>query len=121
MERYWSEAGLAENIELRLGDACASLADLLAEGQAGSYDFAFIDADKSGYDGYYEVCLELLRPGGLLTLDNMIQLGRVAARSKKSEDTPAINALNAKIKSDERVSVSMVPICDGLTLCRKRP
>ena len=120
-KRYWSEAGLAENIELRLGDARASLADLLAEGQAGSYDFAFVDADKSGYDGYYEACLELLRPGGLLMLDNMFHLGRVAARDKWSEDTPAIDALNAKIKSDERVSVSMVPIGDGLTLCRKRP
>ena len=81
----------------------------------------FSPADKSGYDGYYEACLELLRPGGLLTLDNMFHLGRVAARDKWSEDTPTIDALNAKIKSDERVSVSMVPIGDGLTLCRKRP
>ena len=120
-KRYWSEAGLAENIELRLGDARASLADLLAEGRTGSYDFAFIDADKSGYDGYYEACRELLRPGGRLTLDNMFHLGRVAARYKWNEDTPTIDALNAKIKSDERVSVSMVPIGDGLTLCRKRP
>ena len=120
-KRYWRDAGLAENIELRLGDARTSLAELLAEGQAGSYNFAFIDADKSGYDGYYEACLELLRPGGLLTLDNMFHLGRVAVRDKWSDDTPAIDALNAKIKTDERVSVSMVPIGDGLTLCRKRP
>ena len=118
--RYWREAGLAENIELRLGDAQKSLADLLAEGRAGSYDFAFIDADKSGYDGYYEACLELLRPGGLLALDNMFHMGRVAARDSWSEDTPAIDALNAKIKADARVTVSMVPIGDGLTLCRKR-
>ena len=118
--RYWREAGLAENIELRLGDARASLADLLAEGQAGSYDFAFIDADKSGYDGYYEACLELLRPGGLLALDNMFHMGRVASRDAWSEDTPAIDALNAKIKADERVTVSMVPIGDGLTLCLKQ-
>ena len=119
-QRYWQEAGLAENIELRLGDARASLADLLAEGQAGSYDFAFIDADKSGYGSYYEACLDLLRPGGLLAPDNMFHLGRVATRDKWSEDTPVIDALNAKIKADQRVSVSMVPIGDGLTLCRKR-
>ena len=119
-QRYWQEAGLAKNIELRLGDARASLADLLAEGQAGSYDFAFIDADKSGYGSYYEACLDLLRPGGLLALDNMFHLGRVATRDKWSEDTPVIDALNAKIKADQRVSVSMVPIGDGLTLCRKR-
>ncbi len=120
-QRYWQEAGLSENIELRLGDARTSLADLLAEGQAGSYDFAFIDADKSGYDGYYEACLNLLRPGGLLALDNMFHLGRIASRDKWNEDTPVIDALNAKIKADPRVSVSMVPIGDGLTLCRKRP
>ena len=119
-ERYWREAGLAENIELRLGDAQASLADLLDEGRAGSYDFAFIDADKSSYDGYYEACLELLRPGGLVALDNMFHLGRVAPRGKWTEDTPAIDALNAKIKADARVSMAMIPIGDGLTLCRKR-
>ncbi len=120
-KRYWQEAGLGRNIELRLGDARTSLAELLAEGQAGCFDFAFIDADKSGYDNYYEACLELLRPGGLLALDNMFHLGRVALRNKWSEDTPVIDALNAKIKVDQRVSVSMVPIGDGLTLCRKRP
>ena len=120
-KRYWQEAGLEENIELRLGDARTSLAELLAEGQTGSYDFAFIDANKSGYDNYYEACLDLLRPGGLLALDNMFHLGRIAPRDKWSEDTPVIHALNAKIKADQRVSVSMVPIGDGLTLCRKRP
>ena len=120
-ERYWREAGLAENIELRLGDASDSLAQLLAEGRAGSYDFAFIDADKTGYDGYYEACLELLRPGGLLALDNMFHLGRVAPREKWAEETPAIDALNAKVKDDERVNIAMIPIGDGLTLCRKRP
>ncbi len=119
--RYWQEAGLAETIELRLGDARASLAELLAEGRAGSYDFAFIDADKSGYEGYYEACLELLRPGGLLALDNMFMSGRVTSRDKRGDDTLVIDALNAKIKADDRVSVSMIPIADGLTLCRKRP
>ena len=120
-KRYWREAGLEKNIELRLGDARTSLADLIADGQVASYDFAFIDADKSSYDAYYEACLELLRPGGLIALDNMFHLGRVSARDKWSEDTPAIDALNRKIKTDDRVSISMVPIGDGLTLCRKRP
>ncbi len=120
-QRYWRAAGLAENIKLVLGDAGASLADLLAEGRASSYDLAFIDADKSGYDRYYEACLALLRPGGILLLDNMFHLGRVARRDKWGEDTPAIDALNRKIKSDARVSIAMIPIGDGLSLCRKRP
>lgn len=119
--RYWREAELAENVELRLGDADQSLNAMLSEGLAGSYDFAFIDANKSGYDGYYEACLELLRPGGLMALDNMFHLGRVAPREKWADDTPAIDALSRKIKSDNRVSMAMIPIGDGLTLCRKRP
>ncbi len=119
-ERYWREAGVSEHIELRLGDADVSLAALLAEGRAESYDFAFIDADKSGYDGYYESCLKLLRPGGLLALDNMFHLGRIGRPGDWNEDTGAINALNVKIKADDRVSFSLVPIGDGLSLCRKR-
>jgi len=117
---YWREAGVAEHIELRLGDADASLTALLTEDRAESYDFAFIDADKSGYDSYYEACLKLLRPGGLLALDNMFHLGRVGRPDDWNEDTSAINALNVKIKADNRVSFSMVPVGDGLTLCRKR-
>ena len=117
---YWREAGLEGNFELRLGDAAGSLADLLTEGRAGSYDFAFIDADKSRYDHYYEACLQLLRPGGLLALDNMFHLGRVAPRRKWSDDTAAIDALNRKIAVDTRVSIAMIPVGDGLTLCRKR-
>ena len=119
-ERYWREAGVAEAIDLRLGDAGDTLGALLAEGQADSYDFAFIDADKSGYDGYYEACLKLLRPGGLLALDNMFHLGRIGRPGEWNADTEAIDALNAKIKADARVSFSLVPIGDGLSLCRKR-
>jgi len=119
-ERYWREAGVAEHIELRLGDARASLDALLAEGRAQSYDFAFIDADKSGYDDYYELCLKLLRPGGLLALDNMFHHGRIGRPGDWNEDTNVIDALNVKIQADERVSFSLVPIGDGLSLCRKR-
>ena len=119
-ERYWREAGVAEAIDLRLGDADDTLAALLAEGRAESYDFAFIDADKSGYDGYYEACLQLLRPGGLLALDNMFHLGRIGRPEDWNADTEAIDALNRKIAADARVSVSLVPIGDGLSLCRKR-
>jgi predicted O-methyltransferase YrrM len=119
-ERYWGEAGVADKIQLRLGDAKDTLAALLAEGRAGTYDFAFIDADKTGYDVYYEACLELLRPGGLLALDNMFNLGRIGRPEDWTEDTEAIDALNRKIKADHRVSVSLVPIGDGLYLCRKR-
>ena len=119
-ERYWREAGVAEAIDLRLVDADDTLAALLAEGRAESYDFAFIDADKSGYDGYYEACLQLLRPGGLLALDNMFHLGRIGRPEDWNTDTEAIDTLNRKIAADARVSVSLVPIGDGLSLCRKR-
>lgn len=119
-QRYWQAAELTETIELRLGDARSTLAELQAEDQAGSYDFAFIDADKPSYDTYYEACLKLLRPGGLLALDNMFHLGRVAPRDKWSEHTHVIDALNRKIKLDDVVSIAMIPIGDGLTVCRKR-
>lgn len=119
-EQYWREAGVAEHIELRLGDAHASLTALIAEGRAESYDFAFIDADKSGYNDYYEACLKLLRPGGLLALDNMFHHGRIGRPGDWNEDTKVINSLNEKIKEDNRVSFSLIPIGDGLSLCRKR-
>ncbi len=119
-EHYWHEAGVAEHIELRIGDAHESLASLLAEGRAESYDFAFIDADKTGYDNYYEACLKLLRPGGLLALDNMFHHGRIGRPDDWNEGTEAIDALNVKIKADDRVSFSLVPVGDGLSLCRKR-
>lgn len=117
--RYWVEAGVADRIELRLGDAPATLDQLLAE-EAPPFDFAFIDADKPGYDGYYERALRLVRPGGLIALDNMLRGGLVADPVATDADTLAIRALNAKLLADERVSLSLVPIGDGLTLLRRR-
>ena len=118
--RYWEEAGVADRIELRLGDACETMAALLDEGRGESYDFAFIDADKADYDDYYEYCLRLVRPGGLIGLDNVFHMGNVAEPAKWTESTPVIDALNKKIKADERVTPVIIAIGDGLTLCRKR-
>lgn len=119
-KRHWRSASVADKIELRLGDARESLERLLAEGGGDSYDFAFIDADKVAYDDYFEACLKLVRPGGLIALDNMFQSGRVVEIARRTDNTDAIDALNLKIKADERVSIAMVPIGDGLTLCRRR-
>ena len=118
---YWEEAGVAEKIDLRIGPALESLDNLLGAGEAARFDFAFIDADKGNYDNYYERCLKLLRPGGLIAIDNVLWDGAVADPSDSSEDTRAIRALNARLKEDERVDLSLVPIGDGLTLARKRP
>ncbi len=118
--RYWKEAGVADKVELRLGPALQTLDALLAAGESGSFDFAFIDADKSGYDAYYERCLALLRRGGLLGVDNTLWGGLVADPSDQSQSTLAIRALNAKIARDSRVSASLIPIGDGLYLARKR-
>ena len=119
-KRYWAEAGVAGKIELRLGPALATLETLLGQGRAGTYDFAFIDADKENYDGYYEAALRLLRPGGLIAIDNVLWSGRVADPKAKDEETMALRALNAKLHDDERVDLSMLPIGDGLTLALKR-
>ncbi len=119
-KRYWREAGVAENIDMRLAPAAETLDSLIAAGESGTFDFAFIDADKPGYDGYYERCLTLLRNGGLIAIDNVLWQGRVADPAIEDEDTLAIRALNHKLTGDERVSLSMVPIGDGLTLARKR-
>jgi predicted O-methyltransferase YrrM len=118
--RYWREAGVHERIELRLAPALVTLDALIGSGQAGSFDFAFVDADKENYLGYYERCLTLLRPGGLLAIDNVLWGGTVADASNTSASTQAIRALNERIRGDERVSVSLVPIGDGLFLARKR-
>ncbi len=118
--RYWEEAGVAGKIDLRLAPALETLDALLAGGRAGSFDFAFIDADKQNYDGYYERCLTLLRPGGLLAVDNALWGGDVADESNQEDSTRAIRALNAKMAADERVTASLVPIGDGLHLARKR-
>src|SRR4051794_36975390 len=116
---YWEAAGVANKIELRLAPALSTLDGQLAAGAAGRYDFAFIDADKTGYDAYYERCLQLLRPGGLITIDNVLWNGSVA-KPATDEDTAALQALNIKLHGDERIDLSLLPIGDGLTLARKR-
>ncbi len=118
--RYWQDAGVAHKIDLRLGPALDTLEALLAEGRAETYDFAFIDADKGNYDAYYEQSLKLVRPGGLIALDNTLQDGRVADASAQEGNVPVIRALNEKLHADSRIDLSMVPIGDGLTLARKR-
>jgi predicted O-methyltransferase YrrM len=117
---YWKKAGVAERIELRLGPAAETLAGLEREGRAGRFDFAFIDADKSGYDGYYEAALRLVRRGGLIVFDNMLQDGEVADPAVSSRHVTAIRALNDKIAADERVDRVLVPIGDGMTFVRIR-
>lgn len=110
--RYWTDAGVAHKIDLRIGPAVETLQTL----EEGSFDFAFIDADKPGYDAYYERALRLVRPGGLIAIDNVLWSGRVADDADQDERTQAIRALNAKIAADERVEVAMLPIGDGMTL-----
>jgi predicted O-methyltransferase YrrM len=118
--RYWAEAGVAGKIELRLGPAVETLDALLADRQADGFDFAFIDADKENYDRYYERALRLVRPGGLIAIDNVLWGGRVADPEAQGESLAAIRALNAKLHRDERVALSLVPIGDGLTLALRR-
>jgi len=117
--RYWREAGVADRIDLRLGPGTETLDKLLAAGEAGKFDFAFIDADKTSYDAYYERALKLVRAGGLIAIDNVLWGGDVANPEDKSEDTVAIRRLNDKLAKDDRVTLAMVSIGDGLTLARK--
>jgi len=119
--RYWQEAGVADRIDLRLGPATETLAGLLQAEGPGSQDLAFIDADKSGYDAYYEACLQLLRPGGLIALDNVLWYGRVADAAVNDPDTVALRALNLKLRDDRRVDAVVLSVGDGLTLARKKP
>lgn len=116
---YWERAGVAHKIDLRLAPALETLDAELAAGAAGRYDFAFIDADKTGYASYVERCLQLLRPGGLIAIDNVLWSGAVA-RPARDEDTRALQALNERLHGDERIDLSMLPVGDGLTLARKR-
>ena len=118
--RYWDSAGVADRIELRIGPASDTLDALLAEGDADSFDFAFIDADKPNYDAYYERALRLVRPGGVIAIDNVLWSGAVIDPEDDTPDTRAIRALNDKIAGDERVDAVLVPIGDGLTLARRR-
>jgi predicted O-methyltransferase YrrM len=117
--RYWREAGVADRIDLRLGPGTETLDKLLAAGEAGKFDFAFIDADKTSYDAYYERALKLVRTGGLIAIDNVLWGGDVANPEDKSEDTVAIRRLNDKLAKDDRVTLAMVSIGDGLPLARK--
>ena len=117
---FWEEAGQAHKIELRLGPALETLDGLIASGHQGRYDFAFIDADKTSYQGYLDRCWELVRHGGLIAIDNTLWKGRVIDPSDTDPDTEAIRAFNAKLKDDHRFTVSMLPIGDGLTLAKKR-
>jgi predicted O-methyltransferase YrrM len=118
--RYWRDAGLEDKIELRLGDARGTLAALSREGGDGSFDFAFIDADKSGYDHYYEACLHLVRTGGLILIDNVLWSGKVADAEVQDPDTVAIRNLNAKIATDPRVEACLLTVGDGLMVARKK-
>lgn len=118
--RYWAKAGVAERMDLHLDGGQAVITRLLAAGEAGQFDLAFIDADKAGYDAYYEGSLKLLRPGGLILVDNTLWDGDVADPAKQDPDTAAIRALNDKLLADDRVEICLLPLCDGLTMARKR-
>ena len=118
-QRYWRQAGVADKIELRLAPATETLRALEMDGGAGRYDFVFIDADKSGYDDYYEAALRLLRAGGVIVFDNVLWSGRVADPKVRDADTKALRTLNGKIAGDARVDKVMVPLGDGMTVVRK--
>ena len=118
--RYWAAAGVAHKIDLRLAPALETLGGLLAAGDAGSYDFVFLDADKENYLRYYELALELLRPGGLIVADNTLWSGRVVDPANDEATTVALRQFNEYLHRDERVDLSLVPVGDGLTLARKR-
>ena len=118
--RYWIKANVAERIELRIAPALQTLDGLIAAGEAGRHDFAFIDADKSNYLAYYERCLVLLRAGGLVAVDNTLWSGAVADPSNQDRDTLAIRAFNDAVHADSRVELAMLPLGDGLTLALKK-
>jgi predicted O-methyltransferase YrrM len=118
--RYWQAAGVADKIELHLAPALETLDRLLAEGQANSFDFAFIDADKGNYGNYFERALQLIRPGGLIAVDNVLWSGKVADETVQDKITETIRAFNAALYQGDRVMVSLLPIADGLTLALKK-
>jgi len=117
---YWQKAGVAGKIDLRLGPALETLDALIADGESGAFDFAFIDADKVNYQGYFQRALDLIRRGGLILVDNVLWSGAVVDPARDDEDTEAIRAFNKARAGDPRISLSLVPIGDGLTLARKR-
>jgi predicted O-methyltransferase YrrM len=118
--RYWAEAGVAHKIDLRIAPAVQSLEKLIGEGAEGAYDFAFVDADKTNVDSYYEYCLRLLSPGGLIAIDNIFQHCRVLDQSNQDPDVVAMRRLSEKLRDDERVIVSVLPFADGVTLALKK-
>jgi predicted O-methyltransferase YrrM len=118
--RAWASAGVVGKIDLHLAPARVTLDKLRAEGRRGSFDFAFIDADKENYDHYYEAALELVRIGGVIAIDNVLWSGAVIDPKKQDADTKALRALNRKLRDDQRVDISMLPLGDGLTLARIR-
>ena len=117
---FWAQAQVSEKIKLHLAPAAETLQQLLDAGEHNQFDMAFIDADKTGYDTYYELCLSLIRPGGLILLDNVLWGGKVAEPFANDDDTEALKALNHKIYDDERVDMTLLPVSDGLTLAIKR-
>jgi predicted O-methyltransferase YrrM len=118
--KAWEEAGVADRIDLRIGPAVETLDRLIADGQGGNFDFAFIDADKENYDRYYEQCLILVRKGGLIAIDNMLWDGAVADPANQKETTVAIRTLNAKLRDDSRVDFALIPVGDGIALAHVR-
>ncbi|MCF4967403.1 class I SAM-dependent methyltransferase [Nostoc sp. CMAA1605] len=118
--RYWEQAGVADKIDLHLAPATETLEHLLAQNQAESFDFAFIDADKENYYRYYELALQLVRPGGLIAIDNVLWSGKVAQPEIQDTATVAIREFNSKLAQDDRIDISLITIADGLTLARKR-
>ncbi len=118
--KYWAEAGVSGKVDLRIAPATETLDQLVAGGQEATYDFAFVDADKAGYDAYYERLLRLIRPGGLIVFDNMLWGGDVLDTDPSDEDTKALQALNAKLARDERITLCLLPVADGVTLARRR-
>ena len=118
--QFWARAGVSEKIDLRIGPAAETLEQLIAKGEANTFDFAFIDADKRNYDTYYEQALTLVRPRGLLVIDNVLWSGRVAETAVTDNRTQSIRDFNQKLYRDERIDLSLVPVADGLTLALKR-
>jgi predicted O-methyltransferase YrrM len=118
--RYWAEAGVADRVDLRIGPGIDGLDALLAEGRENTFDLAFVDADKKSYPDYYERCVRLVRPGGVVALDNVLWGGEIADMAKQDRDTLALRAVNAVVRDDERVTEVLLPVADGMTLARKR-
>jgi predicted O-methyltransferase YrrM len=118
--RYWEQAGVADKIDLHLAPATETLEYLLSQGQAETFDFAFIDADKENYYRYYELALQLVKPGGLIAIDNVLWSGRVTQPEVQDSATVAIREFNSKLAHDDRIDISLIAIADGLTLARKR-